>query len=537
MPEFRQQRRAEAGAGYVWKALRYFNLYRLVIAGLFALLGALRRLPPTFTQFDVHLLTGSAAIYLLAAIGLQIVIERRWARSNVVRNSQIVIDIAALTLFMHASGGAAGGFGILLVVAVAGACLVAAWRSSLIFAALASLAVLIETVLGSFYLDYAAASYTQAGLLGAALFATAVLASVLAEQTRRSEALAEERAVALEQMSQLNEHIVHRMRSGIVVFDTDLQPVLVNAAAARLVGDDGTKSASRGTSIEGVLAAAYHEWQARGENSKAPCTLDSGASVMVSFTQLGRETGGNILAFVEDAAEMQQRAQQLKLASLGRLTASIAHEIRNPLSAISHAAQLLYESPALDDGDRRLTQIINDHAGRMNEIIKNVMMIGRREIAITESFALKPWLETFIAELKERRGLTDLELSITHLAQEIIVRMDRSQLHQVLWNLCENALRYSQRDPKLRFVCGVALDSGKPYLDLTDTGSGMTAAVAEQVFEPFFTGEATGTGLGLFIARELCEANQASLILAEHAAGCRFRIVFAHPERQQLGVV
>jgi two-component system, NtrC family, sensor histidine kinase PilS len=533
-----RQRRLEVGTGYLWKALRYFNLYRLIIAGLFTLLGALRSLPPTFAQVDTRLLTFSAGSYLIAAIGLQIAIERRWPSPNAVRNSQVVIDIVALTLFMHASGGVEGGFGILLVVAVAGACLIAAWRAALIFAALATLAALAETAFGSIYLGYTAASYTQAGLLGATLFATAVLASILAEQARRSEVLAEERAVALEQMSQLNEHIVQRMRSGIVVLDADLKPVLVNAAAGRVLGRDSANAKQRLAPIEGVIANACRDWQARGENRKAPWTLDSGAEVIVSFTQLGNEAGGNTLAFVEDAAEMQQRAQQLKLASLGRLTASIAHEIRNPLGAISHAAQLLSESPALDQGDRRLTQIVNDHAGRMNEIIKNVMMIGRRDRAIAESFALRAWLEPFVAELRERFALREPAVVTTWLEPDMILRIDRSQLQQVLWNLCENALRYSQSDPKLRFICGRAGDSGRPYVDVIDTGPGMTATVAEQVFEPFFTGETTGTGLGLYLARELCEANQASLTLLEHAAkGCRFRILFAHPERQQLSAL
>lgn len=536
--EIRQRRRLEAGAGYLWKALRYFNLYRLVIAGLFTLLGGLKRLPPTFTEFDIQLLTVSAAIYLSAAIGLQVIIERRRSTPTMVRNGQVVLDVAALTLFMHASGGAAGGFGILLVVAVAGACLVAAWHASLLFAALASLSVLIETVFGSLYLAYSAASYTQAGLLGAALFATAVLASVLAEQARKSEMLAEERAVALEQMSQLNEHIVQRLRAGIIVLDAELRPVLVNAAAAHLVEQTHKHAEHPKTSIEGVIATAFYRWQASGENRKTPWTLESGAEVTVSFTQLGRDTVGNILVFIEDAAEMQQRAQQLKLASLGRLTASIAHEIRNPLSAISHAGQLLVESPALNEGDRRLTQIVIEHAGRVNEIIKNVMMIGRRENAIAESFALRPWLDDFIRELRERHALSEDEIATEWAKGDLAVRMDRSQLNQVLWNLCENGLRYSRWQPKLRLACGLSQDGGRPFLEIVDSGPGMPATVAEHIFEPFFTGEATGTGLGLFIARELCEANQASLTLLDHGQqGCRFRLLFAHPDRQQLSVM
>lgn len=520
----------------VWVALRFFNLYRLVIAGLFAVLGALGKLPPTFTHVNVALLTWSACAYLVLAVILQVGIERRLLPFNAMRNALVLLDIAALTLFMHGSGGAAGGFGILLVVAIAGACLIAAWRSAVAFAALATLAVLAETILGSFYLGYPAASYTQAGLLGAALFATALLASTLAEQARRSEQLAADRAVAIAQLSRLNDHIVQRMRSGILVLADDGLIVLQNESARRLLNGSSGLGGAPFDTLDPVLRDHYAAWRAQRMNVKTPIRLAGGADVIVSFTPLGEVAGGDTLAFLEDAAETQQRAQQIKLASLGRLTASIAHEIRNPLGAISHAAQLLSESEALDRGDQRLVQIVVEHAARVNEIIKNVMMIGRREMAVSEAFPLREWLEAFLDELRDRRGLSATGTACDWCEPGPTVRMDRSQLHQVLWNLCENGLRYSTRDPRLSFVCGRTADSERTYLDIIDTGPGMSDEVAAQVFEPFFTGEAGGTGLGLYIARELCEANQAVLTLQEHGPqGCRFRILFAHPDRLQPG--
>lgn len=519
----------------VWTALRLFNLYRIVIAGLFVLLGTIGRLPPTFAQVDRLLLTWSACLYLVFAIVLQVVIERRMLPFYAMRNLLVLVDIAALMVFMHASGGAAGGFGILLVVAIAGACLVAAWKAAVGFAAIASLAVLGETIIGSLYFGYSAVSYTQAGLLGAALFATAILASTLSEQARHSEALAAAQAIALEQLSRLNDHVVQRMRSGIVVLGREQSIVLLNEAARHLLKAHDDGDARQAPGLDEPLLKAYQEWRTRGENRKTPLKLANNADVIVSFTELGEGAAGDTLVFLEDAAEMQQRAQQIKLASLGRLTASIAHEIRNPLGAISHAAQLLSESPDLNRSDLRFAQIVVEHAARMNEIIKNVMMIGRREVAVSESFALHDWLEKFLAELRDRHALAAPALACDWLEPDLTVRMDRSQLHQVLWNLCENGLRYSTRDPRLRFVCGTQADSGRPFIDIIDAGPGMTDDVAEQIFEPFFTGEQSGTGLGLYIARELCEANQAALTLQAHSAdGCRFRLLFAHPDRQQL---
>lgn len=519
-----------------WQALRYFSLYRIVVSGLFAVLGLSAKLPPNFTEFDVRQFALTACVYLGCSVLAQIAVEFRTVRFKLQVYGQALLDIVALTLFIRASGGVGGGFGILLVVALAGACLFVRPRAAIFFAALSTLAILGETILGTWHLDYPTASYTQAGLLGAALFGTAILASFLAEQARRSEELAQRRAVDIENLSRLNEYIVQRMRSGILVFDDRQRPVLVNEAARVMLGaDDGTDPEGR-FEIPADLIAAHKAWRDEEVNSKAPLKLhNEGVEVVVSFTHLGSGSRGGTLVFLEDAAELRQRAQQLKLASLGRLTGSIAHEIRNPLGAISHAGQLLSESPQLVDQDKRLTEIIAEQSRRVNTIIENVMTIGRRRIAISESFALREWLDEFVRELTESKALDADAVACEWLVDDVMVRMDKSQLHQVLWNLCENALRYSTRKPLLAFVCGRQAGSARPTLDLVDQGPGMSDEVAEQVFEPFYTGETSGTGLGLYIARELCESNQASLILVSHdTRGCRFRINFAHPERQQL---
>jgi two-component system sensor histidine kinase PilS (NtrC family) len=232
----------------------------------------------------------------------------------------------------------------------------------------------------------------------------------------------------------------------------------------------------------------------------------------------------------------RQRAQQLKLASLGRLTASIAHEIRNPLGAISHAGQLLAESPNLDAQDQRLSGIIKEHCGRVNGIIENVMSLSRRETSMPEIFELEHWLETFYQEMTGRLDLASEEVIVRKQVDDAVhVRMDASQLHQVLWNLCENGLRYGRSLPRLILRYGIRDDSQRPYLDVIDSGEGIPEDDIEHIFEPFFTTAGQqGTGLGLYLARELCEGNQASLSLLESTSeGCCFRILFAHPERSQ----
>ena len=516
-------------------ALRYFNFYRIVIAGVFAALSVSGKLPPALSDIDARLFVATSLGYLVLASAALLVAEQRALTYRLQVYGGVLGDLLATTLLMHAAGGVTSGIGMLLVVSVAGACLLASGRAAVFFAAVASIAMLGETFFGTLYGGYSRVNYTQAGLLGAACFGTAILASALAERARRSEALAAARALDIEHLSRLNEHIVRRMRAGIMVLDGDGAVVLANDAAAEILGcDSGTLRGSLAI-ISMPVDDAYRRWLSNGENPGASVAAHGSINALVSFTELGAHEPDQhgTLVFLEDAAETRQRVQQLKLASLGRLTASIAHEIRNPLGAISHAAQLLSESPDLRAQDKRLTDIVLQQSQRVNSIIENVMTIGRRQVVVSESFALRPWLEEFCSELEERFSLADDALVVRCPDTDITIRMDKSQLRQVLWNLSENGLRYATGTPLLSFAAGLIESNGRPFLEIFDSGPGLSDAIADRLFEPFATTESQGTGLGLYIARELCESNQASLQLIARQPGCRFRIMFAHPGRQQ----
>ncbi|MCP5143822.1 MAG: hypothetical protein H6978_03260 [Gammaproteobacteria bacterium] len=519
-----------------WQALRYFSLYRIILSGLFSVLVLTGNAPPPLGSTDASLFEVTAIGYLIVAIAELIAVENKLIPYPVQVYVQVALDVVALTLILHASGGIASGLGILLVVAVAGSSLLSSGRVALLSAALAALAVLAQSLV-HWSVSEMQISFTQAGMLGAALFTTAFFGYLLAERVRVSEALAARQALDLASLSQLNEHIVQRMRSGILALGPGGRIMLMNNAAVHLLGLEAFVSGMTLSEVAPTLAERHLQWMQSTENS--PRTFKSarsGLELQPSFTRIGADAMQGALVYLEDAGEMRQRAQQLKLASLGRLTASIAHEIRNPLGAISHAGQLLSESGALTGADQRLTQIIAQHSRRMNAIIENVLAVGRRESVMPESFDLVAWVREFASELSERCALGSDDLIISADPEVISVRMDRSQLHQIMWNLAENALRYSRGRPLLRINCGVVAGAERPFVELVDSGPGMTSDVAEQVFEPFFTSESTGTGLGLYIARELAESNQASLSMLEHGgAGCTFRLLFAHPERRQVG--
>jgi two-component system sensor histidine kinase PilS (NtrC family) len=231
---------------------------------------------------------------------------------------------------------------------------------------------------------------------------------------------------------------------------------------------------------------------------------------------------------------MNERVQQSKLASLGRLSASIAHEIRNPVGAMSHAAQLLAESPDRGDDDRRLTEIIRSHSERVSHIIDNILQLSRRDSSRPERLQLRPWLEEFAHEFVRTLELQEGEFTVKSVPDDLEVRMDRGHLRQVLWNLCDNAVKYASETGGI--LVEVQADRlsghGRPFIEVLDCGHGVNKATAEKMFEPFFTERQGGTGLGLYISRELCELNRATLLYLDRpGGGSIFRIVFADPDR------
>jgi two-component system sensor histidine kinase PilS (NtrC family) len=228
--------------------------------------------------------------------------------------------------------------------------------------------------------------------------------------------------------------------------------------------------------------------------------------------------------FIEDQTRVQTQARQLKLAALGRLTANIAHEIRNPLGAISHAAQLLREEPGMGDTAGRLISIINENSARLDRVVNDVLRLNRGERAHRERFRLADFLSGFVEQFSQTERIDPGVLRIEQAADPVVL-FDRSHLNQVMWNLCRNALRHSRRGPGSIAIRFALERSGSVVkLDVVDDGPGVAPEARAQLFEPFFTTAAGGTGLGLYIAREVCEANGATLDYVETPRGAQFTV-------------
>lgn len=452
----------------------------------------------------------------------------------------LLADIFAITLLMESSGGIQSGLGFLLVVCVAAGSLFMAGQLALLLAATASVCVMISSIAGLVGDRSATNTIFQSGLLGGLLFLTALIFQLLTRRLRTAQQDAQDKARSAKQFEQLNEHIVRRMRTGIIVIDEEGTIQLANTAATQLLGGGAmTNIVTPGRNIEEVrsLHSQLKRWQTYPWLRTAPFKeRGSSLEVQANFTTLESDEGNQTLIFLEDTRALSQHAQQIKQVSLSRLTGSIAHEIRNPLGAISHAAQLLDEDPTMKQ-QSRVIQIIKKQSDRVNQLIENVTQLSRRQTPEMQKLELNSWLKLFIAEYQNNcQQPATIELASNNGNGACRVIFDPSHLSQVLTNLLDNALRHSQRQSGTAWAQlkpYIHSDSGHPYLDVLDNGAGVSDDEQEKIFEPFFTTHHEGSGLGLYLSRELCQLNFSTLNYVEKDGDANhcFRIGFAHPDR------
>ncbi len=520
--------------------LRVYSYYRATLALVLILMYVLLRRSETADLLQPALYLGTALCYALITIGslFHVLASPRTPKPRELF-AMLVIDITAQVLITHASGGISGGFAVLLMVTVGAAAIFVPGQIATLVAAVASLAVLSESLYLVIRHDAAIGEVFSAGVLGVLLFASSLLVQRLAIRLERSQSLAAAKAGEVIELQQLNQLIVQRMQTGILLVDAGNRVRVSNHAAARLLGTSERELAREGNSLPTAIIGALETWRRNPSRLLAPFKLrEDGPQVQFSFARMESASGDTTLVFAEDFSRIAQQAQQLKLASLGRLTASIAHEIRNPLGSISHAAQLLRESTELPADDHRLVEIVIGNARRTNDVIESVLTLSRGQQPRPERLLLADWLASFATELRQRAPEAGIDLRIAERAVQSEVSVDPVHLRQVLQNLAENGLRYSLRatgEPSLVLQLDVDQQTGLPILDLIDQGHGIPEADAERVFEPFFTTEATGTGLGLYLSRELCEAGQIRLEYLRAAdAGACFRLSFPHPARRTI---
>lgn len=508
-----------------WRSLRYFNLYRLILASFFLLLASRFGTTLTLGVRSESLFKTVSVVYAALVLLSFIPIQLRWPRFTWQLAWLIGVDIAGLTVLAYAGGELQSNLGLLLLISLAAAGLISRGTITLFFAALASIAALLEHTYVVLYADADVAQYVQVGLLSISYFAVAWLTHTLAKYAVDSQKLAQRRGRDLVSLSEASRLVMRDMQDGVLVVDGQGMITQMNLRAERLL----RKSVSTDSLLSDtfpILYGQYAIWKQTGSASRETLQLGMGMQAKLRFVPIEHEAARGAVIFLEDMHRVRAAAQQIKLAALGRLTANIAHEVRNPLSAISYATELLQEEPG-DAKQQRLLQIVHDNTQRINQIVQDVMGLNRRDRAQAEVFKLDVALQALVEEFELTEKL-EPGVMVLAVVADTEVSFDRGHLRQVLWNLCRNALRYCQKIPgSLRVT--IATEDGRVVLDVQDDGPGIPAENRKKLFEPFFTTAEDGAGLGLYIAKELCEANGALLEYraGERRTGARFRILFS----------
>ncbi len=542
MPTLLEESTASSASSHLaWRVVTLVNVFRLLVPILLVVLFTAVS-PSPVGEVAPSTFLGALLAYFLFALGMIASIKKRWPHIATQTAVSVGVDILVITLLTYASGGMNSGLAAMLVLPVGAASFVVHQRLALSFAAVGTLALLLQQVMTFLGGRGDTADFAAAGIVGALMFVVSLGVSPLARSLQESEERVRQREIDVANLAQLNQFIVQHLRESILVVDENDSIRLINESAAKLLKGEPVAAGTPLGEVSPRLLYLLETWRLNSYDWQVSTlslvSSDGGSLVQPHFIALERARRGRpTLIFLEDTTLIAERVQQTKLAALGRLSASIAHEIRNPVGAMSHAAQLLAEAPSLSPQEQRLTSIIRTNGERVSTIIDNVLQLSRRDSRRPERIEINAWLHEFLSEFRPTAQISEHELHFDPGSDEVDVRVDPTHLHQLLWNLCENALKYGRTPSHTEAIeirTGRLPGSDRPFLEVLDRGPGIERADAERIFEPFFSsGEKDGgTGLGLFIARELAQTNRAVLVYEPRAGGGSiFRIVFADPQR------
>jgi two-component system, NtrC family, sensor histidine kinase PilS len=513
------------------------NLYRLLVALVLLAVHWLTLPTPAFGALLPELFVLTLAGYFVIGVVLTIN-ARRWSNRRLLVLCYSLVDTTAIAMLLYTSGGVTSGLAVLLVIPVGAMGLLADRRDSLLVASIGSLAILAQQIALQLNGRAFGGDYPLTGLMGVVVFLVALISWPVATRLRDSEALVRRQEIDLANLAQLSQFIVQHLRESILVTDPTDRIRLINESAAQLLGETAAVPGALLGEVSPRLLYLLTTWRQRHQRADPGGTLTAvdGARVLEPhFVPLGVAEPTPVLVFLEDTGLIAVKVQQSKLAALGRLSASIAHEIRNPVGAMSHAAELLGESGELGAEERRLTEIMRANAKRVSAIIDSVLRLSRRELPRPERITLSDWCSQFCTEFCATVPCPPEQLQQLHTASSAEVKVDPDQLHQIVWNLCQNARLHGQSEHAHEPVLirtGRLGGAGRPFLEVTDRGPGVAEEDRERIFEPFFTRGQRNTGLGLFLARELAESNGATLLHENRdGGGSVFRIVFSDPLR------
>ena len=510
-----------------WSVLGLFNQYRMFLLAAFAALYYLSDTQRTLGQRNAELFEIAHLTYVVFGLGCIYCHRLQRPALETQFYLQSYLDIVALGLLMYASGGVQSGLGALLLIHIALLSQLTSLRHALLFAAIATTVVLSEELFAQFLFGPWAADFERTAMLGALLFLVSWLLSVplprLLQREKRSR-ISKQPSADVKQLATLNDEIIRELDSGVLVVDSGNQVQLINDTARALLSAEFTPLPIHMNRLSDVLFSSMQQSKQQPASGTQAITITAtGQDVLPQFISL---SSGGMLVKLDDHTHLRKQFQQLKMASLGRLSASIAHEIRNPLGAISHAVQLLQESDTLNAQDGELLAIARKHTLRINRIVEDVLQLSNGQQVRTQPLNLAEQLNQFCSRFSDENGLTESRLHCV-AEPDTYALFDPEHLDQVLWNLCTNAFLHNEgSNISITISCWQA-NKGIVIIDLTDDGQGIADIDREHLFEPFFSTHHEGSGLGLFIIRELCELNKAQIECVDRAKGAHFRLTLS----------
>ena len=527
--------KTEADSDLIRRSLNYLMIFRLGLATVILVVSFGDFGVQLAADYKIFLAQAASLTYIMSSLAFPWLHWRARVAPDELARFSLMTDIVILLIVLHCFGGLGSGLVILLIFTVGIAGLLLPLQVALFFASLTSIGIVVEAWLASGG-SFADGQALQAGIYGIASFITALGTSLLARWGREYQLLAERRRNDLVGLEQVNDLIIRRMRSGVMVVDAELKVRQMNESAWYLLGNPPV-SERRLNVIAPALVERLNRWRKTGQSDDEGLLLKATqAAVVPQFVRLPGVLGEATLIFLEDTSVVSRRARDLAQASLARLSASIAHEIRNPLGALSHAAQLLGESGELPKQDRRLIEIMRNHVARMNDIVENVLKLSRRESARIERTNISEMVREIAEEFREEHALPQGRVVVEAPRSSIEVLVDPGQLQQAVANLMDNALRHAGTDegpPKITLRLSPIRGHREMALDIIDDGPGIPIEKRSQIFEPFFTTHKQGSGLGLFLARQLCDANQAPLEYVQIPnSGACFRILLRRSDEE-----
>lgn len=508
-----------------WAALRLLNQYRYYLLVAFTAVFYMTDSSFALGSRNLEVFRYTLFSYTGLTLLFSVMIRTKKLHLETQFYLQAYVDIIVLATLTYASGGVQSGLAMLLVIhiAIIGHC--TKGRYALLFASITTSMLLSQELYARLQYGSQSVDFAQTALLCMVLFTVAFLTSVVLRTKPRTPDMHQ---ISMKQITELNQQIIQELESGVLYIDRYNNIQLINETASSMIKLDESDVPIPLHLACKPLHDALLQWRTMPTaGNRALVTPLQNRELLPTFSEQGN---GAVLIKLDDHSLILQQLQQLKLASLGRLSASIAHEIRNPLGAISNAVQLLAESDRLNTSDNRLIEIAQNHTQRINRIVKDVLNLSNSHRTNIEPIDLSSWLSNFRDRFISENPIGDSTLNI-EIETGLQIEFDSMHLDQILWNLCNNSLMHNENRAIHISIRGYVDAEQTVVLEISDNGIGIPSENVFNLFEPFFTTNQTGTGLGLYVIRGLCDLNQARIDYVASTQGACFRVSRANSLR------